>query len=119
MGIHQSDPEFPPREYGRIVSQRFTSNNFFAVVTWDKIPARAKSFSIDVGQGNNHSSAWKCRMATSSEPAAAMILAFVGLNFATHGETTAFPMPLWPYLTVLALVLYIGDVFLRRVRLFQ
>ena len=39
--------------------------------------------------------------------------------FATHGETTALPMPLWPYLAILALVLYIGDVFLRRVRLFR
>ena len=36
--------------------------------------------------------------------------------FATHGETTILPMPLWPYLAVVALMLYIGDVFLRRVR---
>ena len=36
--------------------------------------------------------------------------------FATHGETTILPMPLWPYPAVVALMLYIGDVFLRRVR---
>ena len=36
--------------------------------------------------------------------------------FATHGETTILSMPLWPYLAVVALMLYIGDVFLRRVR---
>jgi Ca-activated chloride channel homolog len=39
--------------------------------------------------------------------------------FATRGETTPSPMQLWPYLVVLALLLYIGDVFLRRVRLFE
>ena len=36
--------------------------------------------------------------------------------FATHGETTILSMPLWPYLAVVALMLYIGYVFLRRVR---
>lgn len=39
--------------------------------------------------------------------------------FDPQGETTEIPTPLWPYLTVVALVLYIGDVFLRRVRLFE
>ena len=39
--------------------------------------------------------------------------------FTTQGETTAFPTPLWPYFAVIALVLYIGDVYLRRVRLFE
>jgi hypothetical protein len=37
--------------------------------------------------------------------------------FATPGETTSFPAPLWPYLVVIALVLYVADVYLRRVRL--
>jgi len=37
--------------------------------------------------------------------------------FETHGETSASPMPVWPYFAVLALLLYIGDVFLRRVRI--
>ena len=36
-----------------------------------------------------------------------------------HGETTAFPTPLRPWLAVAALVLYVGDVLLRRVRLFE
>ncbi len=35
--------------------------------------------------------------------------------FATHGETTILPMPLWPYLASIALVLYFADIFLRRV----
>ena len=39
--------------------------------------------------------------------------------FATHGETTISPTPLCPYLAVMALVLYIADVFLRRVRMFE
>ena len=39
--------------------------------------------------------------------------------FDPQGETTALPVPLWPYLTGLALLLYIGDVLLRRVRLFE
>jgi hypothetical protein len=39
--------------------------------------------------------------------------------FDPHGETADFPAPLWPYLAALGLVLYIGDVFLRRVRLFE
>lgn len=39
--------------------------------------------------------------------------------FDPQGETTEIPTPLWPYLTAMALVLYIGDVFLRRVRLFE
>ena len=36
--------------------------------------------------------------------------------FETHEETTALPTPLWPYFAVMALLLYIGDVYLRRVR---
>jgi hypothetical protein len=39
--------------------------------------------------------------------------------FATGGQTARSPMQLWPYLVVLALILYLGDVFLRRVRLFE
>jgi uncharacterized membrane protein len=39
--------------------------------------------------------------------------------FDPNGETTALPAPLWPYLTALALVLYLTDVLLRRVRLFE
>ena len=39
--------------------------------------------------------------------------------FNSQGETTALPVPLWPYLAALALVLYFGDVLLRRVRLFE
>ena len=37
--------------------------------------------------------------------------------FATHGENVIFPVPLWPYLAVAALLLYLVDVFLRRTRL--
>jgi hypothetical protein len=39
--------------------------------------------------------------------------------FSTRGETAAAPVQLWPYLVALALLLYIGDVFFRRVRLFE
>jgi uncharacterized membrane protein len=39
--------------------------------------------------------------------------------FDPNGETTALPTPLWPYLAALALILYIGDVLLRRLRLFE
>jgi Ca-activated chloride channel homolog len=39
--------------------------------------------------------------------------------FDSNGETTSIPLPLWPWLTAMALVLYIGDVLLRRVRLFE
>ena len=39
--------------------------------------------------------------------------------FQTRGETTALPTPLWPYLAVVALLLYISDVVLRRVRIFE
>jgi uncharacterized membrane protein/uncharacterized protein YegL len=39
--------------------------------------------------------------------------------FDANGETTALPTPLWPYLAGLALVLYLTDVLLRRVRLFE
>jgi Ca-activated chloride channel homolog len=39
--------------------------------------------------------------------------------FDPQGETAALPVPLWPYLAAAALLLYITDVFLRRVRLFE
>jgi len=39
--------------------------------------------------------------------------------FNPRGETTALPTPLWPYLAVTALLLYIADILLRRVRLFE
>jgi Ca-activated chloride channel homolog len=39
--------------------------------------------------------------------------------FGAEGATTSLPVPLWPYLAGLALVLYMADVFLRRVRLFE
>jgi hypothetical protein len=39
--------------------------------------------------------------------------------FDPSGERTAAPIPLWPYPTILALLLYIADVYLRRVRLFE
>ena len=29
------------------------------------------------------------------------------------------PTPLWPYMAVVALLLYLGDIFLRRIRLFE
>ena len=38
---------------------------------------------------------------------------------APNGESTSLPTPLWPYLAALALALYITDVVLRRVRLFE
>jgi hypothetical protein len=38
---------------------------------------------------------------------------------ASNGETTSLPTPLWPYLAALALILYVTDVLLRRVRLFE
>ncbi len=39
--------------------------------------------------------------------------------FDPNGETTALPTPLWPYLTAAALLLYLTDVWLRRIRLFE
>jgi Ca-activated chloride channel homolog len=39
--------------------------------------------------------------------------------FDPGAETTALPTPLWPYFTALALLLYMTDVLLRRVRLFE
>ena len=39
--------------------------------------------------------------------------------FDPTGETASLPAPLWPFLTALALVLYISDVLLRRIRLFE
>ncbi len=39
--------------------------------------------------------------------------------FNANGETTALPIPLWPYLGAIALLLYVTDVFLRRLRLFE
>jgi len=39
--------------------------------------------------------------------------------FDPQGETAALPVPLWPYLAGLALLLYFTDVLLRRVRLFE
>jgi len=42
-----------------------------------------------------------------------------GAIFSPAGETTSLPTPLWPYFTASALILYILDVFLRRVRLFE
>ena len=39
--------------------------------------------------------------------------------FDPHGETTLLPIPLWPYLVAFALALYVGDVLLRRIRLFE
>lgn len=39
--------------------------------------------------------------------------------FDAGGETAALPMPLWPYLAGLALLLYVFDIVLRRIRLFE
>lgn len=39
--------------------------------------------------------------------------------FDANGETAALPMPLWPYLAGLALLLYVFDIVLRRIRLFE
>ena len=39
--------------------------------------------------------------------------------FDSNGETTAIPLPLWRWFTAMALVLYIVDVLLRRLRLFE
>jgi hypothetical protein len=39
--------------------------------------------------------------------------------FDPRGEAVSIPTRLWPYLGTLALLLYVADVFLRRVRLFE
>ena len=39
--------------------------------------------------------------------------------FRPSPENTDRPTPLWPYMAVVALLLYLGDIFLRRVRLFE
>ena len=39
--------------------------------------------------------------------------------FRPGSQPTERPTPLWPYLAIGALLLYLGDIFLRRVRLFE
>jgi hypothetical protein len=39
--------------------------------------------------------------------------------FGAQDERTSLPVPLWPYLAAIALLLYFVDVLLRRVRLFE
>jgi Ca-activated chloride channel homolog len=39
--------------------------------------------------------------------------------FDARGESTEYPMSLWPWLSALVLILYIADILLRRVRLFE
>ena len=39
--------------------------------------------------------------------------------FNAQGETTLLPVTLWQYLAGIAIMLYFGDVFLRRIRLFD
>jgi Ca-activated chloride channel family protein len=39
--------------------------------------------------------------------------------FRPSTESTVRPTPLWPYLAVVALLLYLGDIVLRRIRLFE
>jgi len=39
--------------------------------------------------------------------------------FGANGETATLPTPLWPFFAALALLLYLADVLLRRVRLFE
>jgi hypothetical protein len=39
--------------------------------------------------------------------------------FDAKGETTEYPVSLWPWLAAIVLVLYVADILLRRVRLFE
>ncbi len=39
--------------------------------------------------------------------------------FDARGESTEYPVSLWPWLSALVLLLYVGDILLRRVRLFE
>jgi hypothetical protein len=39
--------------------------------------------------------------------------------FDTRGESTEYPLALWPWLSATVLILYIADILLRRVRLFE
>ncbi len=39
--------------------------------------------------------------------------------FRSSAENIVRPTPLWPYMAVVALLLYLGDIFLRRIRLFE
>ena len=39
--------------------------------------------------------------------------------FDAQGESTEYPVSLWPWLSALVLILYIGDILLRRFRLFE
>jgi hypothetical protein len=39
--------------------------------------------------------------------------------FDARGESTEYPVALWPWLSAIVLILYIGDILLRRVRLFD
>ena len=39
--------------------------------------------------------------------------------FDANGESTDYPVSMWPWLAALVLILYVGDILLRRVRLFD
>ena len=39
--------------------------------------------------------------------------------FDARGESTEYPLSLWPWLSALVLILYVADILLRRVRLFE
>lgn len=39
--------------------------------------------------------------------------------FEPNGESTEYPLSLWPWLSAVVLILYIADILLRRVRLFE
>jgi hypothetical protein len=39
--------------------------------------------------------------------------------FEARGESTEYPVSLWPWLSGLVLILYIADILLRRVRLLR
>ena len=39
--------------------------------------------------------------------------------FDARGESTEYPLSLWPWLSAIVLILYIADILLRRVRLFE
>jgi hypothetical protein len=39
--------------------------------------------------------------------------------FDARGESTEYPVTLWPWLSAIVLILYVIDILLRRVRLFE
>jgi hypothetical protein len=111
---HQSGPGFyeavfPLRQQGSYIFRAFDGNAAGAAQTLDySYPDEYKFYPPDTAALK----ALSKETGGKFEPDAADI-------FATDGERASVPVPLAPYLVLTALLLYVTDVYLRRVRLFD